>query len=86
MTNTRLGGFFGKSACRIRVVGPDGGMPSFAQAARRHAYMFVAMIPAGLGGLLTLIACIAVGVTISKDPAGRGFHDRWAGTIVLARS
>jgi len=80
------GATFGKQACRIRVVGPDGATPSFAQAARRHVYMFVSVVPAGLGGLLTLLACVGVGVTISKDPAGRGFHDHWAGTIVLARS
>lgn len=79
------GATFGKSACHIDVATADGRRPSAAQAARRNAWMLLAIVPGTIGGFVTLAACIAVAVTISQDPAGRSLPDRFAGTIVRDR-
>ena len=79
------GATFGKQACRLGVVTVDGRRPSYAEAAKRNAFMLVSLIPATIGGLLTLVACLAVAVTMARSADGRGVHDRWAGLVVTAR-
>ncbi len=79
------GATFGKSACRITVTGRVGGLPSVAQAAKRNAFMLASIIPGTIGGFATLAICIAVAITISRDPNGLGFHDRFAGTGIADR-
>jgi hypothetical protein len=36
-----------------------------------------------IGGLLSLVAVIAIIITISSDQHSRGFHDTFAGTAVM---
>ena len=73
----------GKAAFGIEVRAADG-KPSAAQSGKRNAFMLLAIVPGAIGGYLNLIVGIAIGVSISRDPLGRGLHDRWAG-IVLDR-
>jgi uncharacterized RDD family membrane protein YckC len=79
------GATFGKSACRITISGMVNGLPSVAQAAKRNGFMLVAIVPGTLGGFATLAFCVAVAITIARDPHGRGLHDRWAGTGIVDR-
>ncbi|MDX1511508.1 MAG: RDD family protein [Nitriliruptorales bacterium] len=77
MDSTR-GQTLGKMALKLRVVGPDGGNPSFQQAAMRNAWLALPIIPI-LGGLVELGIVIWIAVTINSAPDGRGPHDGWAG-------
>ena len=73
----------GKKALGIRTVGPGGGLPTTAQAAKRNAWYLLGLIPF-LGGLAQLAVVIAIAVTISSDPRDQGVHDKFAeGTTVV---
>lgn len=73
----------GKQLLNLRTVGPDGGLPTQQQAFVRNAWILIGIIPI-LGGLVTFVLAIAIGVTISSSPDGRGLHDNWAsGTTVV---
>jgi uncharacterized RDD family membrane protein YckC len=81
---TTRGATLGKQACGLEVRTAHG-HPTVTQAAGRNAFMLVSVVPGSLGGVLTLIACIALAVSIAMDPGGRGFHDRWVGVTVDRR-
>ena len=84
---TSRGATVGKQALRLQVRSTSGGgWPSVIQGAQRHAFMLVAAIPGNVGGILTLIVCLALAVTIVVDPLRRGVHDRWAAAIVARHS
>lgn len=76
------GATVGKKVLSLRVVGPDGGLPSTEVAAKRNVWMLLGILPF-IGGLLSLIAVIVIIVTISQSPENRGYHDTFAGTFVL---
>jgi uncharacterized RDD family membrane protein YckC len=78
------GSTIGKRALGIEVHSPEG-MPTLEQAARRNAWMLLAIIPF-LGGLAELGFAIAIGVSIGSSPIGQGFHDRFAGLEVVQRA
>ena len=75
----------GKMALGFKVVGPDGRLPSNDVALRRNAWLLLGLIPL-LGPLLSFVAAIAIGVTISNDPFKRGTHDNFAGGSAVVRS
>lgn len=75
----------GKMALGIKVIGPDGRLPSNDVALRRNAWLLLGLVPI-VGGLLSLVAAIAIGVTIAKDPFNRGTHDNFAGGSAVVRS
>ena len=79
------GATLGKQACGLRV---ESGQEALAMetAAKRNAWMLLAIIPTGLGVLLNLAVAIGIAFTISNDPLGQGFHDRFAGLRVVKRS
>jgi uncharacterized RDD family membrane protein YckC len=72
------GSTVGKRALGIEVHSAEG-KPTLEQAARRNAWMLLAVIPGGLGGLLEFGIAIAIGISIGSSPTGQGFHDRFAG-------
>ena len=74
----------GKMATSLHVQGPEGGPPTTSQAFRRNAYMLVSLVPF-VGGLASLGLVIAIAVTISNDPYGRGIHDNFAGGTIVQR-
>jgi uncharacterized RDD family membrane protein YckC len=76
------GATVGKKLLNIRVVGMDGSFPAMEVAAKRNIWMLFGLIPI-IGGLLQLIAVIAIIVTISSSTDNRGYHDTFAGTRVL---
>ena len=78
---TTRGATVGKAAFSIEVKAA-GGKPTLAQSARRNAWMLLSIIPTTIGGLLNLGVAIALGVSINRDPAGRGFHDRFADLVL----
>ena len=76
----------GKMALSLKVIGPDGGVPTSEQAARRNAYVLLGIIPTALGALVSLGVAVAIAVTISNDPFKRGWHDNFAGGTAVVRS
>lgn len=75
----------GKMALGFKVVGPDGRVPATDVAARRNAWLLLGLVPI-LGGLLSFVVAIAIGVTIANDPFKRGTHDNFAGGSAVVRS
>lgn len=75
----------GKMALGFKVVGPDGRVPTADVAMRRNAWLLFGIIPV-LGGVLSFVAAIAIGVTIANDPFKRGTHDNFAGGSAVVRS
>jgi uncharacterized RDD family membrane protein YckC len=75
----------GKRLLGMRVVGPDGGLPTGGQAAAREAFTLLGVIPF-LGGLLSLIAAIVIAVSINSSPSGQGRHDDLAGGTRVLRT
>lgn len=76
------GATLGKRLLNLRVVTADGTFPSMEDAAKRNVWMLFGLVPF-VGGLLSLIAVIAIIVTISSSPHSRGKHDEFAGTAVM---
>jgi uncharacterized RDD family membrane protein YckC len=74
----------GKMALSMRVVGPNGQLPTVEQALKRNAWLLLSIIPI-LGGFAGLVIAIAIAVTISNDAAGRGLHDNFAGGTVVTK-
>jgi uncharacterized RDD family membrane protein YckC len=69
---THGGQTLGMRAWRIRVVDADGGPLDWRRAVLRFGAAIVAVLPAGLGLWWALF-----------DSRGRGWHDRWARTLVV---
>lgn len=67
-----------KQVLNIRVVGPQGGLPTQDQAFKRNAWLLLGIIPI-LGGLATFVIAIVIAVAINSSPEGKGTHDEWAG-------
>jgi uncharacterized RDD family membrane protein YckC len=76
------GATVGKKLLNLRVVVADGTHPGMEEAAKRNVWMLFGLIP-WIGGLLSLVAVIAIIITISSDQHSRGFHDTFAGTAVM---
>jgi uncharacterized RDD family membrane protein YckC len=75
----------GKMALGYKVVGPDGQIPSNDVAMRRNAWLLLGLVPI-VGGVLSFVAAVAIGVTIANDPFKRGTHDNFAGGSAVVRS
>jgi uncharacterized RDD family membrane protein YckC len=75
----------GKMAIGIKVIGPDGRIPANDVALRRNAWLLLNLVPV-LGGILSFVAAVAIGVTISNDPFKRGTHDNFAGGSAVVRA
>jgi uncharacterized RDD family membrane protein YckC len=76
------GATVGKKLLNLRVVVADGSNPSLEVAAKRNVWMLFGLIP-WIGGLLSLVALIAIMITISSNADSRGMHDTFAGTAVM---
>jgi uncharacterized RDD family membrane protein YckC len=68
----------GKMVMKLRTVGPDGGNPTFEEAAKRSGFYALGIIPI-IGGLLELGAVIYIAYTINESPTNVGWHDEFAG-------
>ncbi|GHH69152.1 RDD family protein [Promicromonospora soli] len=83
---SQTGWTFGKMLLRLEVRGPQGGRPTIQASLKRNAFTalgLLGLIPV-VGGLIsgvaTVLAIVAIAVTIQKDAANRqGWHDRVAG-------
>lgn len=68
----------GKKILGLHVNGSgNADKPNIKDSALRNVYMLLNLIPF-IGGLLWLIAAIAIAVTISSSPTKQGWHDRLA--------
>lgn len=74
----------GKMAVGIKTLGPDGRVPATDVAARRNAWLLLSLVPV-LGGVLSFVVAVAIGVTINSDPFRRGVHDNFAGGSAVVR-
>jgi uncharacterized RDD family membrane protein YckC len=71
----------GKAAFGIDVRTAQGS-PTVEQSAKRNSFMLLSIVPTVIGGLLSIAAAIAIAISISQDPRGQGYHDRFAGVVV----
>ncbi|WP_324650408.1 RDD family protein [Georgenia sp. H159] len=83
----------GKMLLKLRTVGPTGGNPTLEQAAKRNAWTAIGVLGVIpflgdlVSGLLSLVAVIAIAVTISNNTATRqGWHDTFAGGTRVVRT
>jgi uncharacterized RDD family membrane protein YckC len=76
------GATVGKMLLNLRVQNASGGLPTAEESFKRNAFYVLNIIPF-VGGLLQLAAVIYIAVTISQDPGNRGWHDQFAGTVVV---
>lgn len=82
---SREGRTVGKRIMRLRTLGPDGDLPTLAQAVRRNAWTVVtvlALVPVAGAALSGVAAVLALGIAlgINADTVARqGPHDRFAG-------
>jgi uncharacterized RDD family membrane protein YckC len=79
---SRRGATVGKQLAGIRVVGTDGGLPSTEVAAKRNLWMLLGLVP-WAGPYLSLIATVAIVITIKTGSDAHGWHDEWAGSAVV---
>ena len=79
-----FGATLGKAAMGLRIVGPDGGLPTFRQALIRELFMIVGSVPFA-GALLALGAWIWIGRSIRANPLRQGKHDLLAGGTRVVR-
>jgi uncharacterized RDD family membrane protein YckC len=81
-----LGGSLGKRLLRLTIVGPRGQRPGLGAGAARNLWSLSALLPVLLppmvGNALAVGVSVVIAVTIARDPAERGWHDRLAGTAV----
>jgi uncharacterized RDD family membrane protein YckC len=82
--DTRTGATVGKALLGLRVVAADGThrRPTFAEAARREAFVVLGAVPF-VGPVLGPVGWSAVAWSIHRHPTGHGVHDRFAGTQVV---
>lgn len=85
LLETSRGQTVGKMALSIKVVGPDGHLPTLETAARRNAYLLLPLIPV-LGDIGQFVLVIVIAVTISSGPFNRGWHDNFAGGTAVVRT
>lgn len=85
------GATIGKKLLGLSVVGPNGGLPTREEAAKRNAFVALQIfsgIPF-LGWLVSLAsfaAWIGIAVTIEKDNGKQGIHDKFAGGTRVVKS
>ena len=72
------GATVGKAALGLRVLGPDGGRPSFKQALIRESFILLGAIPFA-GPLLAFTSWVWIVLTIRSSPLRQGKHDLLAG-------
>ncbi len=85
LMETSRGQTLGKMALSIKVVGPDGHLPTLDVAARRNAYLLLSLVPV-LGDIAQFVLVIVIAVTISSGPFNRGWHDNFAGGTAVVRA
>jgi uncharacterized RDD family membrane protein YckC len=83
---TTRGQTVGKMVMKLRVSGPQGGLPTVEESIRRNIFLafglasVVPIIGGLIGGIAQLVAAIMIAVGISNDTAGRqAWHDHFAG-------
>lgn len=86
----RSGVTLGKKLLNLKVLGAQGGTPTTEESAKRNAWMLLGVLVAIpvfifplVLGIVYLVLVIAIGVTISNNPAKQGWHDKIAGTSVI---
>lgn len=81
----------GKKALGLSVTGPNGGLPTLEEAAKRNAYLGLQALTGipvlgWLFNIASLAAFIGIAVTIEKSPTKQGFHDVFAGGTRVVKS
>jgi uncharacterized RDD family membrane protein YckC len=79
---SQRGATLGKNAVGVGATAADGTRLTVDQAMRRNWWLLLGAIPLPIAQLVSLGVTIAIGITIANDADGRGFHDKWAGSIV----
>ena len=82
--DTLFGATLGKAALGLRVVGPDGGRPTFRQSLVRELFMLLGSVPF-VGIPLAVGAWIWISRSIRANPLRQGKHDLLAGGTRVVR-
>jgi uncharacterized RDD family membrane protein YckC len=84
--DTTRGQTVGKMLLKLRVLGPQGGLPTVEQSLRRNIWLaaglagVVPIVGGLLGGAAQLVAVVMIAVGINGDPVNRqAWHDHFAG-------
>jgi uncharacterized RDD family membrane protein YckC len=72
-----------KKLLGLRVRQRDGQPMTMALALKRNAFVATNLVPGALGSMVSFGAAIGIAVTAMNDPAGEGFHDKFAGARVI---
>ncbi|WP_420750921.1 RDD family protein [Rhodococcus sp. O3] len=85
------GATVGKKVLGLSVIGPNGGLPTLEEAAKRNAYLALqslTWIPilGWLFNIASIAAYIGIAVTIEQSPTKQGFHDKFAGGTRVVKS
>ena len=83
---TMRGRTLGKQALHLRVRNQYGSYPTIGQALRRNLYLFLALLPGFIGGLIALAVVGWISASILVDVVERqGIHDRFANQTFVTR-
>jgi uncharacterized RDD family membrane protein YckC len=82
--DTLFGATLGKAALGLRVVGPNGGSPTFRQSVIRELFMVLGSVPF-VGVPLAVGAWIWISRSIRANPLRLGKHDQLAGGTRVLR-
>jgi uncharacterized RDD family membrane protein YckC len=74
----------GKMMLGLEVRAPGGGHPDLGTAVKRNAWLALGLIPV-VGSVASLVAAIAIAVTISNSTNGSGWHDNFAGGTTVVK-
>ncbi|UGT45903.1 RDD family protein [Nocardia yamanashiensis] len=72
------GATFGKQIFKLKVLAPGGGALDPVTSLKRNVFIAAGVVPY-LGSVVELGLMIWAGVSISQDPNGQGWHDKFAG-------
>ncbi|MGY2062601.1 RDD family protein, partial [Nocardia gipuzkoensis] len=78
LMETSQGATLGKKILGLRVLAPGGGQLDQATSLKRNLWVAAQIVPC-IGSLVSLGLAIYIAVTISQDPNGQGWHDKFAG-------
>jgi uncharacterized RDD family membrane protein YckC len=80
--DTTQGATVGKQVMGLKLMGADGGNPTWEESIKRNVWGAFQIVPI-LGSIASLAAVIGIAVTINSAADNRGFHDGFAGTTVV---
>jgi uncharacterized RDD family membrane protein YckC len=87
------GSTVGKKLLKLKVLGPQGGVPTMEESAKRNIWMLVGVLtwlPIFFLGFILAFAWIGlmifIAITVNSDPRNQGWHDKFAGGTTVVKT